>query len=64
MQVNEEHRITISSLLEGYSGRNMKDFCDFVERKWASAIIERGVDATPPPFEIYQEAAEVIRKNK
>ena len=62
--LNEENRFVISSLLDGYSGRNMKDFCDFVERKWASAIIERSLQASPPPFEVYQEAAEVIRKNR
>ncbi|HMW03631.1 MAG TPA: ATP-binding protein [Leptospiraceae bacterium] len=62
--LTEDNRTQISNLLEGYSGRNLKDFCDFVERKWAAAIIERGLQASPPPFEVYKEAAEVIQKNR
>lgn len=62
--LTEENRNLISNLLDGYSGRNLKDFCDFVERKWASAIIERGIQPSPPPFEVYKEAAEVIKKNR
>lgn len=63
IQISEENRLQVAQHLEGFSGRNIKDFCDFVERKWATAIIDKNLDdIIAPPFEIYLEAAKTLGK--
>lgn len=57
MQLSDEEALSIAELLEGSSGRNIKDFCDYVERKWASKIILSGQEITAPDFSTYQETA-------
>lgn len=55
-----DERLSIAKLLESYSGRNIKDFCDYVERKWATELIEKRLAAVAPAFEKYRETAEFI----
>jgi ATP-dependent Zn protease len=47
----------IAEILKGYSGRNLKDFCDTVERRWASKILEEKTRVSAPPAEIYENLA-------
>jgi ATP-dependent Zn protease len=62
MHLSEKERIGISIHLEGLSGRNLKDFCDYVERKWASHLIEIGEVASAPPIRFYEETSIIFRK--
>jgi ATP-dependent 26S proteasome regulatory subunit len=62
IQLSEEEKQEVAGFLEGYSGRKLKDFCDYVERKWTSALIERKLSPMAPPFEVYKESAEIISK--
>lgn len=62
IHLNEAERLEISSYMEGFSGRNIKDFCDHVERKWASKLIQEGLSASLPPFERYKEMCLDLKK--
>ncbi|PNV76698.1 ATP-binding protein [Leptospira inadai serovar Lyme] len=55
IHLSENERILISERLEGKSGRDLRDFCDFTERRWSSSLIEKGLKPVPPPYELYLE---------
>lgn len=58
VHLSEQQRLEISAYLKNFSGRNIKDFCDHVERKWTTRIIEEKLAVEPPGFLIYKEIAE------
>ncbi len=60
----EKDRMELSNEMEGFSGRNIKDFCDYVERKWATQIIEKKLELSPPPLQIYSTSIQVLAKSK
>lgn len=64
VHLNDTERIAISELLNGYSGRNIKDFCDLVERKWATHIIQNMAEIEAPPYNLYLESAKVLNRMK
>ena len=53
--LTEAERNVIAENLPGFSGRSIHDFCDFVERKWAVAILEQKLSVIPPNFDFYLE---------
>lgn len=55
--LQDSERLTISQRLGSHSGRDLRDFCDFVERRWAANLIEKGLKPTPPPYELYLETS-------
>ncbi|MBE7411753.1 MAG: AAA family ATPase [Leptospiraceae bacterium] len=55
-------RISLSKEMDGFSGRNIKDFCDYVERKWTTQIIEKKLDFAPPPTQVYLDSIKILAK--
>ncbi|EKR72639.1 Holliday junction DNA helicase RuvB, N-terminal domain protein [Leptospira noguchii str. 2006001870] len=55
IHLSKTERRRISEGLIGHSGRTIRDFCDLIERKWASYLIEKGLKPVPPPYELYLE---------
>jgi DNA polymerase III delta prime subunit len=63
--LTEDDLRQLASITEGLSGRNLKDLCQAAERHWAANVIrmnagrhpDADVDITPPPVEIYIDAA-------
>lgn len=55
IHLSKTERMRISESLIGHSGRTIRDFCDLIERKWASYLIEKGLKPVPPPYELYLE---------
>ncbi len=53
--LNEDECIDLSEEMEGLSGRNIKDYCDSVERKWATFLLKNSKEAIAPPFRFYYE---------
>jgi ATP-dependent Zn protease len=53
MHLSEGIRREIAEKLEGFSGRKLKDFCDTVERKWATHLIEKNLPISAPNGEEY-----------
>lgn len=47
---------------EGFSGRTIKDVCEFAERRWARKVLVKKMDTAPPPFEYYRHAIQVRKK--
>lgn len=62
LHLTANERTRIAERLEGNSGRTIRDFCDLVERKWASYLVEKGLNPIPPPFELYLETSSEPRK--
>ncbi|EMM87039.1 AAA family ATPase [Leptospira santarosai] len=62
IHLSETERIEIAEGLKGHSGRTIRDFCDLVERKWASYLIEKGLKPIPPPYELYLESSSSSEK--
>jgi AAA+ superfamily predicted ATPase len=62
IQLTDLERLEISAHMEGFSGRNIKDFCDHVERKWASKIIQEKLESRAPSFSQYKELSLIIGK--
>ncbi|EMP02372.1 AAA family ATPase [Leptospira santarosai] len=62
IHLTETERIGIAEGLKGHSGRTIRDFCDLVERKWASYLIEKGLKPIPPPYELYLESSSSSEK--
>ena len=50
-----EERLRISLKLEGASGRNLKDFCDYVERRWITRHIANLATIIAPDHSFYTE---------
>lgn len=48
-------KVRLAEKLENFSGRSIRDFCDFVERKWAVRIIEQDLPVSPPDSAFYEE---------
>jgi SpoVK/Ycf46/Vps4 family AAA+-type ATPase len=53
MQLDEQLRRKIAEKLEGYSGRKIKDFCDMVERRHVTHLIEKNLPISAPSAEDY-----------
>lgn len=51
-----EERMLLARDMDGMSGRNIRDFCDSVERKWATELILLGSSLQAPPFMFYRES--------
>lgn len=47
---------------EGLSGRNIKDVCEFAERRWARKIIVQNIPASAPPVEYYKHAIKMWKE--
>jgi SpoVK/Ycf46/Vps4 family AAA+-type ATPase len=62
MHLTEGELANLSKYLVDFSGRNIKDFCDTVERKWATEIISNQLQASAPPYKIYETVANFIQK--
>ncbi len=58
IQLSQDERLSLAKDLEGYSGRNLKDFCDSVERKWVSELILAKKEISAPPVHLYKKTLE------
>ena len=63
--LNEEEIGSISKISGNFSGRNIKDICEFAERRWARKLIIKNMEPSPPPVDYYKHAVRVwIDSNK
>ncbi len=49
---------------EGLSGRNIKDICEFTERRWARKILIKKTEPSPPPFDFYRQSLRIWKETK
>ncbi|MBN2040803.1 MAG: ATP-binding protein [Spirochaetes bacterium] len=63
--LNEDELKSIVKISGSFSGRNIKDICEFAERRWVRKLIIKNLDPTPPPVEYYKHAVRAwIDSNK
>jgi SpoVK/Ycf46/Vps4 family AAA+-type ATPase len=46
------------------SGRNIKDICEFAERRWARKLLIKKMEPSAPPFDYYKQTLRVWQKNQ
>lgn len=56
--LNHADRQQLAQLSEGLAGRNIKDICEFTERRWARMLLEQKSPPSVPPARIYEEITE------
>jgi SpoVK/Ycf46/Vps4 family AAA+-type ATPase len=61
-QLNDEHLKVLGERSTGYCGRNIKDICEFTERRWARKLLISKAEASAPPFEYYQRTLQIWKK--
>ncbi|MDY6934096.1 MAG: ATP-binding protein [Spirochaetota bacterium] len=54
--LNEGELEALARVCDGISGRNIKDICEFAERRWARRLIIKKLSASVPPYEYYTQA--------
>ncbi|EOQ90675.1 Holliday junction DNA helicase RuvB, N-terminal domain protein [Leptospira yanagawae serovar Saopaulo str. Sao Paulo = ATCC 700523] len=55
-QLEQKERETLADLLSNASGRNLKDYCDYVERRWITKNWSQLEQLTAPPIQFYLDS--------
>nr|WP_244247255.1 AAA family ATPase [Leptospira montravelensis] len=55
-QLSKNDHRKLAEALEGASGRNLKDYCDYVERRWITKNWEKGEILQAPEISFYLES--------
>jgi len=55
--LKSEEVVDLGLACEGMSGRNIRDICEYAERRHARMLIANGGPASPPPVDLYLEVA-------
>ncbi|DBA00700.1 TPA: hypothetical protein N0F65_001171 [Lagenidium giganteum] len=58
-QLADEELTDLANLSTGLSCRDIKEICEYAERKWASKILKKEVTGELPPLQSYVEATKV-----
>lgn len=59
----QEDYAALAVKAENLSGRNIKDICEFAERRWARKIIVKNLEASAPPPEYYKHALRLWKES-
>jgi SpoVK/Ycf46/Vps4 family AAA+-type ATPase len=52
--LTDDEARSLGAASENLSGRNIKDVCEYTERRWARKLIIRNLEARPPSFDFYK----------
>ncbi|HEY1405358.1 MAG TPA: AAA family ATPase, partial [Spirochaetota bacterium] len=52
--LSDDELAPLATLSEGLSGRNIKDVCEYTERRWARQLIIKKIDARAPSPDFYK----------
>lgn len=52
--LTEEETLSLGEISTNLSGRNIKDVCEYTERRWVRKLIIQKAEVTPPPLEYYK----------
>ncbi len=63
MHLTEEDSAELGKRGIGLSGRNIKDVCEFTERRWARKILVNKLEASAPSFEYYKQAIRIWQQD-
>ena len=59
LQIEMEDRRALAQEMVGMSGRNIRDFCDSVERRWSTELVIFHQPIQAPPFSFYMECIKI-----
>ncbi len=57
--LTEEECLAIATIAENLSGRNIRDVCEYTERRWARKLIVQNAEASAPPADYYKYSVEL-----
>jgi SpoVK/Ycf46/Vps4 family AAA+-type ATPase len=60
--LTEDNRRILGERGENLSGRNIKDICEFAERRWARKVLIKNMEPVAPPFEYYIRTLQIWLK--
>lgn len=61
-QLTPEELAALGEKAKGLSGRNIKDLCEFAERRWARQLVAGKKEVSAPPADFYLRALQVWQK--
>ncbi|MCL1911803.1 MAG: ATP-binding protein [Leptospirales bacterium] len=61
-QLTAENLKVLGDRTPDFCGRNIKDLCEFTERRWARKLIISKAEASPPPFEYYLRTLQIWKQ--
>ncbi len=53
--LKQEDLMDIAGEVDGLSGRNIQDLCEYAERRWARQLIKKGAQVSAPPAVLYKD---------
>lgn len=62
--LKSEELIDLGLACEGMSGRNIRDICEYAERRHARLLLASGAQPSPPPVALYIEVAKTRQSSK
>lgn len=62
-QLEQNDYAALGNKSEGLSGRNIKDICEFTERRWARKILIKKLEPSAPPYEYYAQTLQLWRNS-
>lgn len=54
--LSQEELEELGSITDGFSGRTIKDICEFAERRWARMLIVKNLPPSPPEYKYYMHS--------
>ncbi len=54
--LSDEELLPLATISEGLSGRNIRDVCEYTERRWARQLIIKKIDPRAPTPEFYRNS--------
>lgn len=58
-QLSDDDLAQLAGISLGLSCRDIKEICEYAERKWASKLLKKEVSADLPPLDAYAEATKI-----
>jgi len=62
--LSAEECASLAEIEDGLSGRNIKDICEFTERRWVRKLLIKNRGPSLPPFEMYRQAMRIWKENR
>jgi SpoVK/Ycf46/Vps4 family AAA+-type ATPase len=62
--LSEDECAHLGDRSDGLSGRNIKDICEFTERRWARNILVKRAEASAPSFDFYRQTLRMWKEIK
>jgi ATP-dependent Zn protease len=62
--LTEEECSQMGDRSDGLTGRNIKDICEFTERRWARNVLVKKIEPSTPPYDFYRQTLRMWKDMK